>query len=99
MLSCKHPFFCKSLGWNELILEGDSLQIVNYLKAGEVNDSYVGIMIRNTKFILNSFTPWIVRHTLRACNVVAHALSQDALRIRDSIWSVGTIPVCNQTLI
>ncbi|XP_041017886.1 uncharacterized protein LOC121260102 [Juglans microcarpa x Juglans regia] len=34
--------FCKSLGWKEFILEGDSLQVVNYLKTGVVNDSYVG---------------------------------------------------------
>ncbi|KAF5443004.1 hypothetical protein F2P56_035601 [Juglans regia] len=90
--------FCKSLGWKELILERDSLQGVNYLKTGEANDSYVGTMIRDTKSILNSFTSWTVRHILRAGNVVAHALSRDALSIRDSIWYVGTIPTCIQTL-
>ncbi|XP_040996051.1 uncharacterized protein LOC121242225 [Juglans microcarpa x Juglans regia] len=91
--------FCKSLGWKEIILEGDSLQVVNFLKTGEVNDSYVGTMIRDTKSILNSFTSWTVRHILRAGNVVAHVLSRDALSSRDSIWSVGTILTCIQTLL
>ncbi|XP_042964581.1 uncharacterized protein LOC122298789 [Carya illinoinensis] len=91
--------FLKTLGWQNVILEGDSLQVFNSLKSSEVTNSYVGILLRDTKSILDSFTNWSIKHVRRACNSLAHALCQDTLSISDSTVSFDTIPFCIQTLI
>ncbi|XP_042939447.1 uncharacterized protein LOC122274476 [Carya illinoinensis] len=41
--------FLKSLGWQDVIMEGDSLQVVNCLKSLTDIDSYAGLLIKATK--------------------------------------------------
>ncbi|KAG6627185.1 hypothetical protein CIPAW_15G109000 [Carya illinoinensis] len=38
--------FVKSMGWRGVIMEGDSLQVVNCLNSKEVADSYAGVLIK-----------------------------------------------------
>ncbi|XP_042974744.1 uncharacterized protein LOC122306381 [Carya illinoinensis] len=91
--------FLKTLGWQEVIIEGDSLQVVNGLMSPSKIDSYVGILIRDTKITLNSFTNWSARHTRRTCNNLAHVLCKDALSISNSIMTMDAIPSCIQSLV
>ncbi|XP_042974764.1 uncharacterized protein LOC122306402 [Carya illinoinensis] len=91
--------FLKKLGWQEVIIEGDSLQVVNGLKSPSEIDSYVGILIRDTKTTLNSFTNWSARHNRRNRNNLAHALCKDALSISNSIMTVDAIPSCIQSFV
>ncbi|KAG6635874.1 hypothetical protein CIPAW_11G073400 [Carya illinoinensis] len=91
--------FLKTLGWQDVIIEGDSLQVVKGLMSPSETDSYTGLLIRDTKITLNSFTNWSARHTRRACNNLAHVLCKDALSISNSIVTVGVIPSCIQSLV
>ncbi|XP_042990668.1 uncharacterized protein LOC122317666 [Carya illinoinensis] len=91
--------FLKSMGWRDVIMEGDSLQVVNYLNSKEAADSYAGVLIKATRVTLDSFAVWTANHVKRTCNSVAHALCQDALSISDSITTVDVIPFCIRHLL
>ncbi|XP_042952141.1 uncharacterized protein LOC122289229 [Carya illinoinensis] len=91
--------FCKSLGHWDVVLEGDSLLVVEGLKAKSNTLNYVGQIVADTKEILNTFRSWSVRHVVRATNVVAHALSRDAFRISGQTTTFVHIPPCIQTMV
>ncbi|XP_042974791.1 uncharacterized protein LOC122306429 [Carya illinoinensis] len=91
--------FLKSMGWQDVIMEGDSLQLVNCLNSKEEADSYAGVLIKAARVNLDSFTVWTTSHVKRTCNSVAHALCQDALSIGDSITTVDAILFCIRHLL
>ncbi|XP_042962557.1 uncharacterized protein LOC122296825 [Carya illinoinensis] len=91
--------FCKSLGYLDIIMEGDSLLVVSGLTSEREDLTYTSLIIADIRDTLNTFNSWSTRHTFRANNEVAHALSKDALSIIGSTTTFDFIPPCIQTLI
>ncbi|XP_042972882.1 uncharacterized protein LOC122304682 [Carya illinoinensis] len=91
--------FCKSLGYKDIIIEGDSLQVVSSLNSSTEVHTYTGQLISDTRSMQSSFSVWSARHTVRANNSVAHALSRDALSISGYTTSFDFIPICIKDLV
>lgn len=66
--------FCQDLGFREIILEGDSLQVIQELSNFEENGTSTGMMLVDARSLLESFDSWTVQHTGRNNNRVAHAI-------------------------
>ncbi|XP_041027091.1 uncharacterized protein LOC121267310 [Juglans microcarpa x Juglans regia] len=71
--------FCKDMGIKMVKLEGDSLQVVQYLQKDSHDMSPVGLLLEDKKLLLKSFAQWSIHHTNRLANEGAHYLAQDAI--------------------
>jgi hypothetical protein len=80
------------LGLQRIILEGDSLQVVNTLKAEGLNWSISGQIVEDAKGVLRTFLSWQVYQTKREGNSSAHGLAKEAVhRVIDRVW-IDSIP-------
>ncbi|XP_042942901.1 uncharacterized protein LOC122277084 [Carya illinoinensis] len=86
--------FCKDSGLSELVLEGDSMQVVLKMKNSVRDWSQASLILEEAKSILNSFTSWKIEHTKRDANMAAHLLAKDALNVVDDIFDLESIPDC-----
>lgn len=91
--------FYKSIGYSNVLMEADSLQVVNGLNSTSDSITYAGQFIVDTRYNLNNFCDWSVRHIVRVNNLVAHALSKDVLRISDYTTSFDFVPPCIHSLV
>ncbi|XP_042974648.1 uncharacterized protein LOC122306281 [Carya illinoinensis] len=75
------------LGIHHLIVESDSLILVQELQESEPSMSMVGNVIKDTKKLKNCFQSCEVRHVGRICNEAAHRLARFAWNVNDiSLW-------------
>lgn len=91
--------FCKHLGLSQIVIEGDSLQVITLLRQQTTDWSQGGFITQAAKDLLNSFTKWISSHTKRAGNQMTHLLAKDALLIDSSLHDLDVIPICVQDFI
>ncbi|XP_062152086.1 uncharacterized protein LOC133860513 [Alnus glutinosa] len=68
--------FCRSRGYSNIMLEGDSLEVVNSINDSGLNWSRIGPIVSDIKEVLRSFQVWQIGHTKRGGNVVAHKLAK-----------------------
>jgi hypothetical protein len=75
------------LGHNQIIAEGDSLEIVGALRHdGECSGSY-GHFVDEAMVLFNQVESWAVQHVGRENNTAAHKLVQLAVtRVKEQIW-------------
>lgn len=95
--------FCKHAGINNLIFEGDSLQVVQQLQfqlhSREVPWSQTGFFIQNTINLLNSFCSWSIKHFSKIVNEVAHLFARFSLTLWDDMYDFNSIPGCISDLV
>jgi ribonuclease HI len=72
--------FNKDRGLLDIMLEGDSLQVVQAIKEPSPSWKKYGHFIDAIKDILGSHISWIVAHVKRDANKAAHGLAQEGLR-------------------
>ncbi|KAJ0008336.1 hypothetical protein Pint_29768 [Pistacia integerrima] len=84
---------------NQIILEGDALQVVNDLLRDEENWGQAGLISMDTKAISRNFQTFSVHHVKRASNVIAHSLAKDALTIDDVLVELEDVPNCIGSLV
>ena len=85
--------FSRDLGLQDLILEGDSISIVNVLRSSVPNWSPFGQIIEDACGILFSRRSWDVMHVKREANMVAHFLAKNAiLTSQEEVWMEGCPP-------
>ena len=63
-----------------MILEGDSLLVVNVINDPSPNWLRYGHLINDIKTILESFSRWSSRRVKREVNSTAHGLAKNAIR-------------------
>jgi hypothetical protein len=73
--------FARELGYQQVELEGDTIQIVQTLKDEGKNWCRYGLLIENARFMLNSLHLWSVNHVKREENVLAHRQAKEALSL------------------
>lgn len=66
-------------GYQKLVLETNSLQIVEALRDPSLNLSSAGQIVEDIKVLLHSITEVIVTHTRSKANSIAHRLAQIGL--------------------
>ncbi|KAJ0088281.1 hypothetical protein Patl1_33237 [Pistacia atlantica] len=87
------------IGINQIILEGDALQVVNDLLRDEENWGQVGLISMDTKVLSRNFITFSVHHVKRASNVIAHTLAKNALTINDVLVELEEVPNCIGSLV
>ncbi|XP_042982649.1 uncharacterized protein LOC122311907 [Carya illinoinensis] len=83
MAALKAVTFCKRLGLERVILEGDAQQVVKAIQdCSEIGNS-AGIIIRDIKQLLTMQHSWSFNFTPRTCNLAAHNLAKAALKLSE----------------
>ena len=77
---------CISSGFPKVILEGDSLKVVNALQSDGCCWSRYGTIINDAKVLLNSLQEWQICHTKRIGNVAAHLLTKHRLIVDEDAF-------------
>ena len=77
--------FCREVGINDLILEGDSMLVVKAVK--ELCQGWLpyGQIIEDIHCVLGTRRQWSIRHVKREANFEAHGLAKFPYRISDLI--------------
>jgi len=78
--------FAYDMGFQNIIVEGDSLNMVKALKLHSDDNFYFGLVINDCKSLSCLFSSFLVSHVQRADNVVVHTLAKFALDSTNSIW-------------
>ena len=77
----------QSLGFNKIVLEGDSQKVIKMLDRLESDDSSCGLLIDDTIVLCQDFMCWEVSWIPRSFNVPAHNFAKYAINLADScIW-------------
>jgi hypothetical protein len=82
-----------------IVLEGDSLQVVNAINAGEPLWSHYGHLVEDTKTILRSMPNWKCCHVRREANGAAHNLAKAAVLYDFDYTWMGETPICIRDVI
>ncbi|XP_035546543.1 uncharacterized protein LOC118348606 [Juglans regia] len=86
--------FGMELGLTQVIIEGDSIQVINQLRSGKKGFNSASMFISEAKQLLGNFAKWEVSHVRRNGNSIAHLLAKDALSNHDHIVTLEDLPPC-----
>ncbi|KAJ0017106.1 hypothetical protein Pint_10780 [Pistacia integerrima] len=87
------------IGINQIIPEGNALQVVNDLLRDEENWGQASLISMDTKAVSRNFQTFLVHHVNRASDVIAHTLAKDALNIDDVLVELEDVPNCIGSLV
>ena len=82
----------KELGFDRLILEGDSETVIKAILGDYMDCSYLGHVLKDIKFLFSSFSFISVKHIHREGNYVAHKLARRAIRDPFLVWMEAVPP-------
>ena len=86
--------FARDLSLGKIVVESDSLVVVNSLHTPALTQSCIRKVIDGTRLDLGWFIAWEVAHTHRCCNNAAHFLARYAKFVTDCvIWVEDTPPM------
>lgn len=80
------------LGFWNIILEGDALQVVNAIKNAHEQLNSIGMLVTDVKNLLRKYESETVNHARRDANVVAHTLGWSALSVSNVVIELEDIP-------
>jgi glutamate 5-kinase len=91
---------CVSLEFHNVILEGDSLEVIQALCKEECLWGHYGTLINEAKLLLQNVHQWSAYYVKRTGNVAVHRLAKLALSLNEeSLWRED-YPLCvRQTVI
>ena len=72
--------FAKELKFDKVVVKGDSKIVVNAILDDYMDNSYMGHVLQDIKFMFSSFSCISVKHIHREGNCVAHELARRAAR-------------------
>lgn len=87
--------FCRDVGIQDVIMEGDSLQVVQAFEDPGVNFRPFGQVVEeDAKSILGKLRSWKINHVKRDANMAAHTLAKFGLTCTmEHVW-MEEIPEC-----
>ncbi|MBA0579000.1 hypothetical protein Gorai_021269, partial [Gossypium raimondii] len=80
--------FAKDMGFQRLVLEGDSRMVIKWIISNSVDHSSVTAYINDTRSLNSQFLVCKVKHTLRDGNWAAHQLAKEAFDREESLFWV-----------
>ena len=96
---CTAALFIRIKGFDNVILEGDSMEVVQSLQGEEQSWAQAGHLIEDTKRNLGAYRSWKVQHVRREANTAADRLAKTALQlVKEHQW-VGSTPLCIQDIL
>ena len=91
--------FAKDLGFQRLILEGDSLEVIQALLERTETLTPTGLLLEDVRSLSQNFDLLLYSHTKRDGNAVAHSLAKYALRIPDFLAWMEDVPSHIQSIV
>jgi hypothetical protein len=85
---------CTLMGFQKVILEGDSLEVVKALQGDGCCWSRFGTMINDAKIIFNNLQEWQVCHTKYMAKTPVHLLAKHGLTVFDDHLWQDDFPSC-----
>jgi ribonuclease HI len=86
--------FSRDLGLQDVLFEGDSLQVVNMILEPGESWCHYGQIGADIKLLMSSFRSCEIKHVRRTQNRAAHGLAKEAVReVIDRVW-MEEIPSC-----
>jgi ribonuclease HI len=85
---------CVMLGLNNVLLEGDSLEVVQALCKEDSTWGRYGALISDAKLLLQHVQNWTVCHVKREANEVAHKLAKLAFSFSEERLWREDLPMC-----
>ncbi|XP_042983225.1 uncharacterized protein LOC122312634 [Carya illinoinensis] len=95
----KASTLCSNIGLDQVMLEGDSLAVVQAVQSREECWSPTGLVIRDIKLVLSRICTWSIHHISRRLNVVAHVLAKFALTCSGEHTFMEDYPPCIRNLL
>ncbi|KAF5451826.1 hypothetical protein F2P56_026891, partial [Juglans regia] len=84
--------FAMELGYQQIILEGDALNVVEGIKIGAQGWDSSSMLILDARSLLNQLQQWTIAHIHKSFNSVAHVLGRSALSIANSVFDIEEVP-------
>ncbi|XP_075659079.1 uncharacterized protein LOC142628943 [Castanea sativa] len=78
--------FAKELGFDKVIVEGDSEITINSISGGHMEYSFLGHVLQDIKCLFSSFSHVSIKHINREGNCVAHKLARRAAMCHFLVW-------------
>lgn len=87
MAALKAVEFCKNMGLDRIMVEGDSLQVVNAINKPGLNWGKYGHIVADIHEALRYFQMWKLCHTPREANSAAYMFAKEGIHFAsDSVW-------------
>lgn len=71
--------FVYDIGFRNIVVESDYLNVVNALNSSIDDNSYFGLVINDDKSLSCLLSSFLISHVRRVDNIVAHSLANCAL--------------------
>ena len=84
--------FAKELGFDKVIVEGDSATTITSINGGHMDYFVSGHVLMDIKCLFSSFSYVLVTHTYREGNSVAHKLARQVVRFPFLVWMESVPP-------
>ena len=84
--------FAKELGFDKVVMEGDSKTVIKAILGDYMDCSYMGHVLQDIKLLFSSFSFISVKHIHREGNCVAHKLARRAIRNHFLVWMESVPP-------
>lgn len=84
--------FCKDVGYQNIILKGYAIQVVNLLRSNSTELSEGRVTIEDTRNLLDTLICWSVSHVPGDANVVAHTFAKSASKLVSDLYVLDSIP-------
>ena len=84
--------FAKELGFDKVVMEGDSKTVIKAILGDYMDCSYMGHVLQDIKLLFSSFSFISVKHIHREGNFVAHKLARQAIRNPFLVWMESVPP-------
>lgn len=96
---CKALEFALDAGFMDVVLEGDSLNMMLAISTGKANRLCLGHIYEDIQCLATSFRSYYVRSVKRSANSVAHTLAHFAKNVEDElVWLEESPPAALEAL-
>jgi ribonuclease HI len=87
------------LGFKDIILKGDSLEVVQEVRREERSWSNFGNLIEETKKMLHICHSWKIQHVRRTANETAHKVAKMAVSLNICQLWLSMTPLCIRDIV
>ena len=92
LAACRALVFAKELGFDRVVVEGDSANTITSINGGHMDLSAMGHVLLDIKSLTSCFSFISIQHINREGNCVAHKLARQAANIPFLVWMESVPP-------
>ena len=92
LAACRALVFAKELGFDRVVVEGDSANTITSINGGHMDLSAMGHVLLDIKSLISCFSFISIQHINREGNCVAHKLARQAASVPFLVWMESVPP-------